>query len=368
MITILAISKPGVELAHKLAQALPGSTVRVSRRLLELAPGAEGFDTFAQGVEQAWAGSRGLVCVAAAGIVVRTVAPLLRDKRSDPAVVVVDDAGRFAVSLLSGHLGGANDLARDVAAALGGQAVVTTASDALGTLPVDLLGRDLGWALEGDDRVTAVSAALVDGAPVALVRECPAADGWQAPDLPGGVRGFDSLDEALGQATAWKALLVVSQRATEALEAELGPLAGAAVFYRPRTLHLGMGCDRGTPLVQLRHLALEALDKLGLSPLCVAGLASVDLKADEPGLKALALELGCPFTTFSAAALNAVPGVEASSPFVAAATGARAVAEPAALLSAGSGARLLLDKAKAKGCTVAVAEGPIRAGEASCRA
>jgi cobalt-precorrin 5A hydrolase len=301
----------------------------------------------------------------AVGAVVRLVAPLLEGKRKDPAVVCVDEAGRFAVSVLSGHLGGGNALAEEVAAVLGAQAVVTTASDVLGTPPVDLLGRDLGWTVEGAPvQVTRASAAVVNGAPVLLVQECGERDFWPEDRAwPANV----ARAEALGSPdpSGFEALLLVTDRTPEDAERRWFE---RAVLYRPRTLALGLGCDRGAPPDLVARGVETLLARHRLAFTSVREVATIDLKADEPALRALAERLGCPLRLFGAAELDAVPGVESFSETVRRHVGTRAVAEPAALLAAGA-SRLLVPKqvyresGVDRSMTLAVARIPCRPAE-----
>jgi cobalt-precorrin 5A hydrolase len=321
--------------------ALGDAELHVSERLAAAAPA--GAIAFPLPMRDALAGSfhahRAHVFVMAIGAVVRMIAPLLRGKGIDPAVVCMDEAGRFAIPVLSGHVGGANALAARIASAVGAQAVLTTASDVQGTLAVDLLGADLGWRLE-DPRgnATRAAAAVVNGEPVAVVLGDGAPPAWpSAWPRPANATLCASLDEpAVAQA---EAALVVTDRVLPCDH----PALARAVLYRPRSLVLGLGCDRGAApeLVARGVEAVLASHALALG--AVRELASVDLKADEPALLALSARLGCPLRTFGAAALDATPGIERPSDRVSRLVGTRGVAEPAALRAAGA-ARLLVAK------------------------
>lgn len=297
------------------------------------------------------------VFVLAAGATVRLVAPLLADKVTDPAVVCLDEAGRFAVALVGGHRAGANDLAGEVARAVGATPVVTTASDVRGTLAVDLLGRALGFVLE-DPRgnATRAAAAVVNGEPVVLVQEAGSRAWWPAGEpLPPNVARAGSTAEV--DPSRFTAALVVTDRAIPE------PLLARAVVYRPRTLAVGLGCDRGAPASAVTGALDAVLGANGLARASVAAFASVDVKADEAGLVEAAAALGRPLRLFPAAALDAVPGVERPSETVRRCVGTRGVCEPAALLAAGA-ARLLVpkqlhrDPASGKAVTVAIARFP----------
>jgi cobalt-precorrin 5A hydrolase len=340
-VAVHAVTRGGVALAARVAERL-GADLRVPERLASLAP--EGATTFPlplrTAVAPAFQAYRGHVFVMAIGAVVRVLAPLLVDKRRDPAVVCVDEAGRFAVSLLSGHLGGGNALAEEVAAAVGAQTVVTTASDVLRTLAVDLLGRDLGWTLEDpNSNATRAATAVVEGAPVLLVQEAGEPDYWpEGRPFPESVARASAL--AAWDPLAHEALLLVTDRLPRADEVDA---FSRAVLYRPRSLALGVGCDRGAPPELVARGTEALLARNGLSSASVREVATVNLKADEPALQALAARYRCALRTFAAAELDATPGIERPSDRVKRHVGTRAVAEPAALRAAGA-SRLLVPK------------------------
>jgi cobalt-precorrin 5A hydrolase/precorrin-3B C17-methyltransferase len=269
-------------------------------------------------VRQLWPSVDGLVVVGAAGIAVRAVAPLLGNKRTDPAVVSVDDAGRYAIPLCGGHAGGANDLARDVAARIGAEAVITTATDGSGLPALDDLP---GFRAEGN--VAAVARRWLDGAPP-LVRAEHALEAWPLPSALAGV------DPAVGGG-----VVTVTDAARPA-----GPLE---VLLRPPSLVVGAGSSTGADPGALRDLVSAALAEAGVDRAAVGSVATVDRKATEPAMVALGQWLGAPVRTFDAASLADVP-VPHPSAVVAGAVGTPSVAEAAALLDAGPGATLLAAK------------------------
>ncbi len=319
-IACLAVTEGGRQLAARIAAGLGGTVIPQRTGLGELMPAL-------------WQEYDGLICVMAAGIVVRCIAPLVTDKQSDPAVVVVDEAGNFAVSLLSGHLGGANDLARQVAEVTGGQAVITTASDLLGHTALDLWARESGLMVEERSALTRASAALVNHGRVRLYAEVA------PPPLP---------DDIVRVAGPDQAELILSCRQAD--------WPAAAALLRPRLLVVGVGCNRGTSATAIGQAVAEALAKHALSPLSVRCLASIDLKADEEGLLAFAEARGLAIDFYSKEQLNTVAGLSRSDT-VLRATGAQGVAEPAALLSSGAD-NLLVRKMKWKDVTIAIAAAP----------
>ncbi|WP_328367045.1 precorrin-3B C(17)-methyltransferase [Streptomyces sp. NBC_00445] len=275
-------------------------------------------------VRAAFAECEQLVCFLATGAVVRLVAPLLSDKRADPGVVCVDEGGRFAVSLVGGHEGGANELAVEVGELLGARPVVTTATDAVGLPGLDTLG------LPVEGAVPAVSRALLDGEPVALVAEVP----WPLPPLPVAARGAYTIR--------------VTDRTVEPAERE--------VVLRPPSLVVGVGASRNAPVDEVLGLIEGALREAGLSGRSIAELATVDAKAEEPGIVAAAERLGVPVVTYSAEELAAVE-VPNPSDAPLAAVGTPSVAEASALVGGGE---LLVPKRKSAMVTCAVVRRPAR--------
>lgn len=290
---------------------------------------------------QAWAECDLIVSHLALGATTRLVAPLLADKKTDPGVVVVDEAARFVVPLVGGHVGGANDLARDVAAALGATAVVTTATDVTEVPGLDTLG----WDTTGD--LAGVTRALLDGLPVELVRE----HRWPLPALPTNVRepGVPRFERRGTHATELPdqgepvARIVVS-------DAVDSPSDRPTVTLHPRSLVVGMGCNRDTPVEVLDDLLTQTLTEAGLVRASIAALTSVDAKADEPGLAELAGRLGVPFTTHPAEDLARIV-VPNPSDYPAKAVGTPSVAEASVIAL---GADLIVEKRKNADATIAI--------------
>ena len=314
---VLALTRDGGVLGQRLAELLGGDFFACKGRLKEV---------FAR----TWQAYPEIVCIMASGIVVRTLAPLLQDKYLDPAVVVCDQQGQFAISLISGHLGGANRLARRVAAAMGGQAVLTTASDVLGLTALDLWCRDLGLAVAEKAAFTRAMGKLVDLGSLTVWSEYP------LPPLPPELQATTDREAAD---------LCISSRTDGAAKTAL---------LHPQSLVVGIGCNRGTPATAIAQAVAATLAHHQIAPQAIARLASINLKKDEQGLLEFACNQGLPLDFFTSEQLNQVEGVSVS-PVVQRATGAKGVAEPAALLSAGAGSRLLVAKMKWTAVTTAVA-------------
>lgn len=296
------------------------SVTEAGRRLAERLPFEHAHGQAAETVRRRWADAEGFVLFLATGAAVRVVAPLLADKRTDPGVVCVDQAGRHAVALVGGHAGGANALARQVAALLGAEPVVTTATDAAGVPALDDLP---GFVAAGD--VAGVTAALLDG-------RCPVVEAeldWPLP--PGLAPGGDGPER-----------VVVTDVAATA------PLG--TVVLHPASLVVGVGTSTDADPAAVAELVASALARAGLAPASVAEVATIDRRARHPALTGL----GPAVRAFTAAQLAGV-AVPSPSAVVGDAVGTPSVAEAAALLAAGRGARLVVPKQKNAVATVAVA-------------
>ncbi len=328
---VVALTPRGLELGERLCRALGRGTVL-------LAGGA-----VRQFLSAQFRDGRPLVCVMALGIVVRILGPLARDKRLDPAVVVIDEAGRFAVSVLGGHEAGANALAEEVAAALGATAVITTASEVLGLPPLDLVGRGWGWKIEEGSRLTEVAAAAVRGEPVGVYQDAGRADWWQE---------FGAWPAHFQHITTWP-----NERVAGLLAISDHPLSWPgvpAVIYRPPTLVAGVGCRRGVPVEEIEALYQEVCRREGLAALSLGLVGTATLKADELGLQGFAALHGVPLRSFTGEELAAAGPLPTPSEVVRTKVGVAGVAEPAAMLAAGT-RQLLVPKQRTGRVTMALA-------------
>ena len=293
-----------------------------------------------EALSKAWNECDGVVLFLATGAATRLLAPLLQDKRRDPGVVCVDDAGRFSVAVAGGHAGGANELAERVAEALGATPVITTASDSLQVPALDSLGERLGFEIEEGSDVAAVGAALVSGETVRLVSERR----WPLGPLPENVTRAGSLEETGGPS------ILITDRLLHA------PPTEPAVVYRPPSLVVGVGCSRGVEAIEILDLLKSSLYEAGLSQKSVAALVSVDVKSDEAGLLEAASSLDVPLRFYAAEELAAVE-VPNPSRVVADAVGTPSVAEASVFVE---GAELLLQKRKSGCATMTVGRLPVR--------
>ena len=328
-VATLALTAKGGGLARRIAGALGDAEVHGLRG--RVADADRSFTETARHLRTLFEAGRPIVGVCAAGILVRALAPVLGDKRTEPPVVAVSEDGAFAVPLLGAHRGGI-DLARRIAAAIGASAALTSAGDRRFGIALDRPPE--GWTLANPEHCKPFAAALLHGARVRVPAGVPWLDGS---DLP--------IDDAGGLA----------------IRVDDSKAAGSpdTLVYHPRRLALGVGCERGAAPDEIAALARSCLDRAGLAPEAVAGVFSIDLKADEPGILALAESLGVPARFFGATALEAEAGrLRNPSEFVYREVGCHGVAEGAALAAVGPRGELVVEKTKSARATCAIARAP----------
>lgn len=382
---LVAVSRGGVALASRLASQLSGAvTLHVVDRYAEHVPPeqTDRLTTFPLPMKpvvgRLFESSQRLVLFLPVGAAVRLISPLLQHKHQDPAVVCVDDAGRFAVSLLSGHIGGADALAQEVASILGSTAVVTSASHVKNTLAVDLLGGQFGWQLESDSTtITRVSAAVVNGDLVGVCQEAGERS-WLNLETSSAASLRSLLSSSEATSAGCSAALLISDRESVQEEARALDSRGIpSVVYRPRSLVVGMGCRRGVSAQHLEDLLVASLQSADLSVKSIKCIATADIKRDEEGLIELAGKYGLPLICYGADDLNSVfesralterpagdveqevrmEGMPTPSAVAHGLLGVWGVSEPAALLASGAD-RLLLTRRKTDRATLSVARIP----------
>lgn len=320
-LAFLAFTEKGFALAGSLAQTLGGSVMRCGKP-----------DSLSDWTQKHFAQDDGLVFVGAVGIAVRAIAPYIQKKWKDPAVVAVDECAQFAVPLLSGHLGGANRLARAVSAVCGAQAVITTATDVNGVFAVDEWARCQGLSVMDPQHIKLISGKLLAGGSVKVFCPSPIAG-----ECPAGVEVTQTLP----------ADVAVSVREEEAV-----------LSLVPKTVVLGVGCRKGTLQGTLESVLERFLqeNKLHIESICT--VASIDLKKEEPGLLDFCRSHGWEFQTCTAQELRQTPGEFTPSAFVSQITGVDNVCERSAVFV--SGGSLFAKKFAVDGVTMAAAEKPLR--------
>lgn len=327
-VSIFAYSRQGCKTAKRIAACFSGYAVqlftveRLSDEGLTAIPKTPEF--YAERFRQ----SDALVFVSSCGIAVRKIAPYVRDKKTDPAVVCVDELGSFSISLLSGHIGGANDLARFIADGIGALPVVTTATDINRKFSVDAWAARNGLTIGSMELAKAVSARILEET-VPLHSDFPV----KGP-FPGGIAAGSEGD--LGISVSWSTRSPFEK----------------TLHLIPKCLHLGIGCRRGTPESAIREAVASVLRENAIAPEAVKAIASIDLKADEPGLLNYCASAGIVPVFYTAEQLLEVSGEFTSSAFVQSVTGVDNVCERSALAGAD---RLIVKKIACSGVTVAAA-------------
>lgn len=326
---LVTLTAEGAALARRLATDLPGAQVHgLTARVTDA---DIGFDDVGRHLASLFAAGTAIIGICASGILIRTLAPYLTDKRDEPPVVAVAADGSVAVPLLGGH-NGANALARHIAAVLGGTAAITTASDLTNGCALD--DPPPGWTVANTEMMKPVAAAWLAGEPVVLRHD--AGDPTWLRD--GGVTFADTGALAIR----------ISDSADPPQENEL--------LLHPPSLALGVGCERDVEPEALISLVDQTLEQAGLAPESIAMVTSLDVKMDEPAVHAVAAHLGVPVRFFDAPTLEAqTQRLATPSDLVFRAVGCHGVAEGAALAAAGSDAELVVPKIRGRQVTCAIA-------------
>ena len=379
------LTDEGGRLAHRLAAAHPGDIYNKENFKENLREGFQKYDS--------------LVCIMATGIVVRILAPLIVHKTSDPAVVVLDQKGKHAISLLSGHLGGANDLAREMAAISGGEAVITTATDVAGELSFDTFAKKYDMAIENIGQLKYISGALLSGKKVNVFTDKNVEKLY--PELieeqkrgsihifslsefckvyisniyKSSITATESIKSDTTEENAIPAVVIdegfaldtnstvrpeknvaLSTTETEATATMTSGFLTPVLYLRPRTICAGIGCKRNMEQKPIEEALLQTLKEEGIHPLALKCIATIPLKSDEPGIIGTAENLHVPLKIIPTEEIETLDisklGI-ATSEFVASQTGVLSVSTACSYIASGRG-EILRDKAKYKGITIAL--------------
>lgn len=330
-IAIFAFSTKGCRIAKTLEENYSEVEVYTIERLSE----EYSFLTIEKGITvavgQCFDRVDALVFVGACGIAVRAIAPYLKSKVSDPAVVVIDDHAIHAISLLSGHLGGANELTREIANLLDATPVITTATDVNGKFSVDDFARKHDCILDNMVLAKEISGEILD-------KNIPFQSDFLAPN---------PLPEGLQESEAGELGIYLTVHKSKPYTKTLRLIA--------KRLHVGIGCRKGTSVETIKEVLLEVFFQYELEPKAIKGFASIDLKKEEEGILSLSKQYQVPFICYSATELQQAKGEFTTSSFVASITGVDNVCERAAVLSSGN-SELLVKKKSKNGVTIAVSK------------
>jgi cobalt-precorrin 5A hydrolase len=349
---VWALTPNGLGLAGAIAANIAAVDVYLSRSLepetaADPLAGARFFSSLSDSLTAVFHRYRGHILIASTGIAVRIIAPLLRGKTVDPAVVVVDDRGNHAISLLSGHIGGANSLTSTVARIIGAEAVITTATDVNRQPAIDVLAVERDLCIENPAAIKGVNMAILRNQrldfhdPYRLISNALDHERLNFVDPPGMAGAIAEWTGSVGRAGVFIDDIRVD-------------LPAEVLILRPATLIAGIGCNRNTATEEIQWLLNQVLDNHGLSPNSLSAIATASLKKDESGLLKAAEAYGLPIRFYEKTELNRVDQIKNPSAMAEKHIGVKSVCEAAAILAA-AGGKLIVAKQKTANVTVAIA-------------
>ena len=334
-IAVLAITKNGVEMGLSLKKLFPDWQIFAPSKFSDNNEMINWYDDSTSiKIVDLFQSNDGLICLFSLGAVIRLIAPYIKDKKTDPAVIVIDDKAQFVISVLSGHLGGANELSNEISEKIGATPVITTAADVNKTIPVDLVGKEFGWKIDDDTTVTKVSAFMVNKEKIGVFQDAGEKDWWKK-ELPNNVSKYENF-EGLKNSDS-KGFLIISDQIfkDEILE--------NTVVYRPQTLVVGVGLHWDTSKDTIKSGLLSSLEKFHLSSKSLARFVSIKKEKDVEGLIELGKEMDIPIEYIDREELATITTPNPSKT-VQAFEGTSSVSEAAALKS--SGGKLIVEKQK----------------------
>ena len=284
-VAVLAITKNGVNIGGKLKELFPNWNIFAPGKLSNENNSITWYsEPTSDKIIELFKNSNALICLFSLGAVIRLIAPHLKDKKTDPAVIVIDDKMTFVISVLSGHIGGANELTQEISEKLNALPVITTAADVNKTIVVDLVGRQFGWKIDDETTVTKISAHMVNSEPIGVFQQTGNTKWYK--ELPKNVTIYDNLEEL--KKSNSKAHLIISDAIIN------NELAQESVIYRPQSLVIGIGLHWDTTKDTIREGIEDCLEKFNLSSKCIAKLVSIKKPEDVQGLIDLGKEMKIP--------------------------------------------------------------------------
>jgi len=335
-IAIIAITKNGIKMAKGLKEKFPTWEIFAPEKFSDDDKKINWYNNSTTiKIKELFESNDGLICLFSLGAVVRLISPHLKDKKTDPAVIVIDDQAQFVISTLSGHLGGANQLTNDIAEQLGAIPVITTAADVNKTIAVDLVGKDLGWKIDDDSNVTKISAFMVNAEKIGVYQSCGVKNWWKN-KLPENVSTYSNIDEL--KKSQSKGYLIISDERINDNE-----ILENAVVYRPPSLVIGIGLHWDTTKDKIIQGLEISLQKFNLSKKSIARFVSIKKEKDVVGLQKVAEEMNIPLEFFDRSDLATIKTPNPSK-MVEGYEGTASVSEAAAIKS--SGGNLIVEKQK----------------------
>ncbi len=284
-VSVLAITKNGINIGEKLKELFPNWNIFVPSKLSNENKSITWYsEPTSDKIIELFKNSNALICLFSLGAVIRLIAPYLKDKKTDPAVIVIDDKTNFVISVLSGHIGGANELTQEISEKLNALPVITTAADVNKTIAVDLVGREFGWKIDDETTVTKISAHMVNAEPIGIFQQTGNKKWYK--ELPKNVTIYNSLEEL--KKSNSKAHLIISDTIID------NGLAQESVIYRPQSLVIGIGLHWDTTKDTIKDGIEHCLKKFNLSSKCIAKLVSIKKPEDVQGLIDLGKEMQIP--------------------------------------------------------------------------
>ena len=284
-VSVLAITKNGINIGEKLKELFPNWDIFVPSKLSNENKSIIWYsEPTSDKIIELFKNSNALICLFSLGAVIRLIAPYLKDKKTDPAVIVIDDKTNFVISVLSGHIGGANELTQEISEKLNALPVITTAADVNKTIAVDLVGREFGWKIDDETTVTKISAHMVNAEPIGVFQQTGNKKWYK--ELPKNVTIYNSLEEL--KKSNSKAHLIISDTIID------NELAQESVIYRPQSLVIGIGLHWDTTKDTIKDGIEHCLKKFNLSSKCIAKLVSIKKSEDVQGLIDLGKEMQIP--------------------------------------------------------------------------
>jgi cobalt-precorrin 5A hydrolase len=335
-VAIVCITKNGINISKRIKEKIPSASIYAQSKYKDSSDGIIWFEKNTKiMIEEIFKEYDSIICIFSLGAVIRLISNLLVDKKTDPAVIVIDDKANFVISALSGHLGGANSLSKHIADILNSTAVITTAADVNETIAVDLLGNDFKWRIENFENVTKVSAYMVNEEKIGVYQDTGETKWWNK-ELPKNVTIVEDIDEL--KSDNFRAGLIISDRIiTDSL------LIGKSVIYRPKSLVVGLGFHWDTTQNDIEVGIMKVLKENGLSFLSIRNLSTIDRGKSPASLGSFSDKHGIPLEFFEKTKLNKVM-VPNPSARVKKYEGTSSVSEASSILS--SGGELIITKQK----------------------
>ena len=335
-VAIVCITKNGINISKRIKEKIPSASIYAQSKHKDSSDGIIWFEKNTKiMIEEIFKEYESIICIFSLGAVIRLISNLLKDKKTDPAVIVIDDKANFVISTLSGHLGGANSLTKSIADILNSTPVITTAADVNETIAVDLLGSEFKWRIENIENVTKVSAYMVNEEKIGVYQDTGETKWWNK-ELPKNVSIVKDIDEL--RSDDFKAGLIISDKIiTDPL------LVNKSVIYRPKSLVVGLGFHWDTTQKEIEDGILKVLKENGLSFLSIRNLSTINRGKSPASLGSFSDKHGIPLEFYDKEKLDKIM-VPNPSDVVKKYEGTSSVSEASSILS--SGGELIVTKQK----------------------